>query len=296
LRQAQPALQFRRDYWDDERARSAFMRFLQRIHGLDLTVWLEAGCGDFDDYHPFSLFDEAGEVIASTCLFSMDAVVGGRVCRAAQLSGVGTLPEHRRRGLNGELTRRAIEWAGSDHELLFLFADDEARSFYAGCGFTPFGEQEPSLLVEGRRPREGMRELDLGSPADRALLEGYAADRCPLSSTLSAHNPKLLLFHALYLYAAGAHHVPGLDVVLFLDREGPRLTIADVIGERMPPLSELLPFVLDEDTREVAFGFVPDLLTPQELRWRPISGNNCHVRGELALPEGPLLFPATAHA
>ena len=46
--------------------------------------------------------------------------------RLAQISGVGTRPGWRRRGLNRHLTEVALDWARGKHEGVFLFSSDEA--------------------------------------------------------------------------------------------------------------------------------------------------------------------------
>ena len=90
-------LEFREAYWDDRKARQAFKEFLVEIHGLDLSAWEQAGFWD-EDYRPFTLFDAAGRVVSSVCVYSVEMLVHGESCRAAQISGVGTLPDRRRQG------------------------------------------------------------------------------------------------------------------------------------------------------------------------------------------------------
>lgn len=96
------SLTLRTDYWDDLAARGAFKDFLIAIHGLDLSEWESAGYWDYA-YTPFSFFD-GGQVVSSVCVYSLEAVIDGARARVAQLSGVGTLPDWRRKRLNRQLT------------------------------------------------------------------------------------------------------------------------------------------------------------------------------------------------
>ena len=66
-------------------------------------------------YRPFSLFD-GSNIVSSLCVYSMDMTINGEHRLVAQVSGVGTLPEYRRKGLNLELTQKAMAWAKTEHD------------------------------------------------------------------------------------------------------------------------------------------------------------------------------------
>jgi GNAT superfamily N-acetyltransferase len=288
-------LVFREAYWDDTEARRAFQRFLIKIHGLDLGAWEAAGHWD-DRYRPFSYFDGEGRVVSSVCVYSLEMTVGGSRCRAAQISGVGTLPERRKQGLNRRLTDIALEWSAPDHDFVFLFADEEAVPFYARCGFQSLEEQTPHVKVRASHPRPGMRLLDLADTTDLELVRNLAARREPVSETLGVLSRELFMFHALYTLRGRLHHVRDLDVIVALRREGSRTTVYDVVGSRVPRFDELSPYLATPGTTEVDFYFVPDRLEIDDLRWRPLRGNNLHDRGDFPLRGERFLFPFTAHA
>jgi GNAT superfamily N-acetyltransferase len=288
-------LVFREAYWGDPAARRAFQRFLIEIHDLDLRAWESAGYWD-DDYRPFSYFDADGRVVSSVCVYSLEMVVRGTRCRAAQVSGVGTAPSQRRRGLNRRLTEIALEWAAPDHDFVFLFANDDAIGFYDRCGFLPVAEQTPFVAVEGSEPRPGARALDVGDPADLDLARVSAARRAPVSDTLGVLGEKLFMFHALYSLPGLLYHVRDLDVIVALRHEGSRSTLYDVVGPRVPGFFDLLPYLLTPRTEQIDFLFVPDKLGVEGLQWRPLTGNNLHGREDFPLRGEPFLFPFTAHA
>jgi GNAT superfamily N-acetyltransferase len=288
-------LEFREAYWSDPVARRAFQRFLIEIHGLDLGGWEAAGYWD-DRYRPFSYFDRAGRVVSSVCVYSLELIVRGARCRAAQVSGVGTSPARRRQGLNRRLTEIALAWAKPGHEFVFLFADEDAVPFYARCGFLPIEEQIPHVEVSPDESRPGSRELDLDDAADLELLRTLAARRVPVSDTLGVVGLNLFMFHALCRFPGLLYHVRDLDVAVAMRREGPRLTVYDVVGPKMPRLDELGPYLASPETTEIEFYFVPDRLGIEHPRWRPLRGNNLHDRGDFPLRTERFLFPFTAHA
>src|SRR5206468_1230918 len=81
-------------------------------------TWEGAGYWD-DDYSPYSYF-EGDRVVSSLCIYTMHALVNGRACKVAQVSGVGTLAEYRRRGLNRQLHEIALAKALAEHRFAFL--------------------------------------------------------------------------------------------------------------------------------------------------------------------------------
>jgi len=287
---------YRDGYWADLAARGAFKRFLVEVHGLDLSAWESAGYWDDDHYRAYSYFDAEGRVVSSVCVYSLKMVVGGSPCRGAQISGVGTLPEYRRQGLNRRLTEIALEQVGPDHDFVFLFSDPDASPFYRRCGFQPLEEHFPYVEVEPRALKPGMRVLDLDVPADRSRVERLAALRTPVSETLGVSSPGLFMFHALYQFPDRLHDIPELDVVVALRREGTQLTVYDVVGSSVPRFDELYPYLASPETTEIGFYFVPDRLAIEDPSWRPLPENHLFDRGEFPLRAERFVFPFTAHA
>jgi GNAT superfamily N-acetyltransferase len=288
-------LRYRNRYWDDRPAREAFQRFLIEIHGLDLGEWERRGFWDREHYLPYSLFD-GDRVVASLCVYSLDLRVDGERRRIGQFSGVGTAPGRRRQGLNRWLTERAIEELGPSHDGFFLFSTEGAVPFYRACGFEPLLERGRVLAVEAVRPRAGARPLDLGSDGDLALLHRMVRDRTPVSDVLASLGTRLTMFHALYGPPDRILFVPELDVVVFRSVAAGRLTLADVIGPRMPSFDELHPYLTDQPHREVRFGFGPDRMGVEGGETEELADNLCHVWPGSGLPAREFVFPETCHA
>lgn len=286
-------LTLRREYWDDLPARRAFKEFIFDIHQLDFTPWEDAGFWDVR-YTPFSYF-EGNRVISSVCIYSLDAVVDGKKTKIAQISGVGTLPEFRRRGLNRELTRIGLEWVGTtDHCGVFLFADEDAIPFYTRCGFTPIQEFIQERKVEPTPRLDGLVKIDPGNPVELREVYEAARRRTALSEKFSVLNPKLLAFHALYPLRDHVYKIPDLECFVFFGRVEDRVKLFDVVGESIPTFEELYPYLTAPNDRNVEFHFFPDKLSPGETRSVPLLGNSPFVLDPFPI-EAPI-FPFTAHA
>jgi ribosomal protein S18 acetylase RimI-like enzyme len=285
-------LTLRTEYWDDPAAREAFKAFILEIHGLDFTAWESAGFWD-DAYTPFSFFD--GErVVASVCIYLLDAVVEGEPSRLAQISGVGTSPELRRKGLNRRLTDLGLKWARGKHDGVFLFADPDAIPFYRRCGFRPIEEYVETVAAPAASRRAGATRLDTGRQDDRDRLHAYARRRAPLSNRFSVLNDRLLMFHALYGLKNDAYEVPDLDCVVFYRREGACVRLFDIVGETVPSLNDLYPYLAQDGDEIVEFHFYPDKLEVDPTASRVLPGNNPFI-GETFPVEHPV-FPYTSRA
>jgi GNAT superfamily N-acetyltransferase len=288
-------LTYRAHYWDDLHAKELFKEFLRSVHGLDLSLWDEEGFWDDEDYTAFSLFD-GDRIVATTNLFSMEMVVEGVPRRLGQFSGVGTAPEHRRRGMNRWLTEQALEFAGPTHDGFFLFADQDAVPFYAKCGFVPVQETIPVVSVGKRTPVPGLRKLDARNRDDLALLYRLAGERSPVSDLLGVRSARLLLFHCLYTMRDCLYYVSDLDAAVFFEVDGGVLTVYDIVGRKVPPFAELHPFVSGVPHHEVRFRYMPDKMGVDPTRWTPLEDSGLQVLPPLRLPEPQCLFPHVSRA
>ncbi|MBN1552132.1 GNAT family N-acetyltransferase [bacterium] len=286
------ALELRKAYWDDPESRSAFKNFMRNIHGLDFTDWEAAGYWD-DDYMPFSYF-EGDRIIASVCLYFLDVVIDGQQMRTVQISGVGTLPEWRCRGLNRRLTEAALEWAEGKHTGIFLFSDTEAIPFYSKCGFTPIDEYVEMCDAPACAGCQSAVKLDPAKPADRDRIFALASRRTAVSDRFGVLNPKLLMFHALYMLPNDIYAIPDLGCIVFYRRTADRLMIFDIIGERMPLLKDLYPCISHQNDRYLEFHFHTDKLGLTNTSFEMLAGNNPFVRGVFS--NSRPVFPFTFRA
>jgi ribosomal protein S18 acetylase RimI-like enzyme len=285
-------LTLRTEYWDDPTAKAAFNDFLVEIHGLALSNWDSQGYWD-KAFTPFSFF-EGDKIISNVCIYSLDAVVNGKPTRLAQISSVGTSPDWRRKGLNRQLTNIGLEWAGGNHDGVFLFSDTGAISFYEACGFRPI-EEYVEFVEAGTVDRiDGIVKLDPENRQDLDRIYEVAKRRTPVSNRFSILNAKLVMFHVLYYLRVHLFEIPDLDCVVFFKREEGILKIFDILAERIPSWSELHPYLADEGDRIVEFHFHADKLGINEIKTKPLSGNNPFVKDIFPI-ERPV-FPYTSRA
>lgn len=279
-------------YWDDPLARGAFKRFIKAIHGLDLSEWESGGYWD-NAYTPFSYFD-GQEIVSSVCIYSLSAVVNGKKMRVAQISGVGTVPEWRRKGLSRRLTDAGLHWAQGTHGAVFLFSSAEAIPFYKACGFKPIDEYVEVLQAKPVQRIPGAVSLDPRKRHDVQKIHNLAKRRTTVSDRFGVLNERLVVFHSLHSLRKNAYEIPNLHCIVFLERDDGLLKIYDIVGEKVPRFDDLYPFIADERDRLIEFHFHVDKLGLERTEIRQLLGNNPFVRG--AFPLKRPVFPYTCRA
>ncbi len=279
-------------YWDDVRALSAFKAFAYRIHGLDFSEYESRGFWDAA-YTPFSLFD-GDTVVASVCIYSLDAVVDGARTRVAQISGVGTLPQWRRKGLNRRLTTIGLEWAEERHDGVFLFSNPDAIHFWEKCGFKAI-EEFVETTPAPRLPRcDGATLLDPGRVQDLERIYEYAKTRAPVSERFSVLNAKLVMFHVLHGLRDCVVELPDLNCLVLCERAPGVLKIYDIVGRQIPRFDELYPYLANEADRVVEFHFFADKLSLKHRSTKRLKGNNPFVRAGFQVENH--VFPYTSRS
>jgi len=285
-------LTLRTAYWQDKKAKAAFNRLMITLFNLDFSQWDTAGYWD-DRFVPFSLF-KADTVLASVCLYMLNAVVHGRHTRLAQISSVGTLPAWRRRGLARMLNDYALTWARDRQEWVFLFADPEAVPFYETCGFTPIKEYVEILSVPDVTPRKGIIRLDPAVPREREKIYHYAQCRAPLSRIFSVLNANLLMFHTLYWLKNCAYEIPDLDCLVFYKRLEGCVKIYDVLAENIPDLKALYAYIASPEDQRIECRFHTDKLYAGKRKLKLLQDNLPFVHGPFPFKQP--VFPYTSLA
>ncbi len=286
------ALEFRQEYWDDREARNAFKAFILDIHGLDFSAWEHAGFWD-ERYTPFSYFLD-GRVVSSVCMYLLDAVVNGRETQLVQISGVGTDPAWRRRGLNRQLTQKGLQWASDKCSGYFLFADEDAVPFYLQCGFTPLREFREFIIAPRCAHRSGLKHLDPNRTEDRERIFGFGRSRTAVSDKLGVLNARLLMFHCLYILPDCVFEIPELNCLVLFKHRGPVLELFDVVAKDVPSMQSLLPYIGREETQQICCHFHSDKIWNGAVEKRELHGN--HAFTLAAFPADNPVFPFTARA
>jgi len=288
-------LTFKENYYQDEILKKELNRFLKQIHNLDLVLWNEAGYWD-KKYRPFSFFD-GDKMVASACLYSMDMMVDGIKTKVAQISGVGTDPEYRRKGLSFELNMKAIEWARDNHDFYYLFADLEAYPLYKKCGFRLVDEYSYHYPVEGCSPKPGIQKLDIKNRDHLNLIYKMAIEREPVSDLFGVFNEKLFMFWCLYFLQDNIYYIKELDLLVLYERVKNHIKIFDIVSDKILPFSKIYPYITNKNDKVAEFLFMIDKMNLEGGEYKKLEpGNGAHMMGFFPLDNQKFILPFTCHA
>ncbi|STS80831.1 putative GNAT-family acetyltransferase [Klebsiella pneumoniae] len=142
--------------------------------------------------YPYA-FVERNKVIANASANIIDLRWQGEPRRYIQIGTVMTEPDHRNKGLAGQLIHHILQDWQQEADAFFLFANPTTVDFYPKFGFTRSEEYQYIMPVS---PRAGdFRKLDMDSPDDVALLRHYYEKSNPFSPLRVEHNFGLLMFY-----------------------------------------------------------------------------------------------------
>ncbi|MFQ5607534.1 MAG: GNAT family N-acetyltransferase [Candidatus Zixiibacteriota bacterium] len=287
-------MNYKENYWDSPVLKAEFISFLERIHGVDLTVWNDMGFWD-NDYRPCCYF--AGEsMVSNVCLYSMDMIVNGKPLRAGQISAVGTHLDFRRRGLSYDLTQKALRQASDSYDFYFLYADTDARRLYEKCGFRSVEQFKCAIDAPSVNSQRGAVRLNTNEKDHVALIWRLVSEREPVSLTLGCLNSKLFMFWILCYLHDCIYHIPELDVLIVTKMDGGVVTVYDIIGSRIPPFADIYPYIKSESDRSVEFLFMTDRMQLESERLVKVADSGAYVMGDFELEGRKFLFPFTSQA
>lgn len=204
---------------------------------------------------------------------------------AAGVHGVCTHPAHRGRGHFRSAMEEALGFVDSFASLALLWTEEPA--IYERFGFRRVVEEIARVELAPIPPRgEPPRRLDPARDEDLALLRRVLATRAPVSERLATRDRGAHFLIDLALHGSLAPalvHLPALDAIACVETERGVLRIHDVIGARIPPLTELLAH-LGSEGRAIELAVTPDLLWDGPITRAPHDASDVlMVRGPLAV-------------
>ena len=287
-------LSYKENYWDSCEMKAEFLSFLERIHGLDLSLWDKMGFWD-EKYRPFSYFN-GNALVANICVYSMNMTIQGKRRLVAQISGVGTIPEYRRKGLSFDLTQKALEWARNSHDLLYLFAEIEAAGLYQKCGFRQINEYKACVSVSGKDAQPGAVKLDIQRKEHVEQIYRIASEREPVSDILGVSNSKLFMFWCLYSLKDYIYYISDLNLLVIFKLDKGLLTIFDIAGANVPSFATIYPYICSKTDEKVEFLFMVDKMDLGSYDLIKVDDNGTHILGDFPVDSSEFILPFTTQA
>jgi GNAT superfamily N-acetyltransferase len=269
---------------------AAFLRYVSEIFPrISFHDWYRHGGWD-DTYRVFALF-EGERIVASASLTRMNVILNDRPVRGWQLGAVGTLPEHRMRGLQRQTLSRLLEHTGDD-DLVYLFANHHVLDFYPRFGFTRAHESLFRLERTCAPLGVPLRTLELGKATDRELLQRIAHTAEPVTTRFGARDyGTVVLWYWSNFYPRGLRYAPEHDAIVVVEQSKALLRVYDVLAKQTFDLAALVPRLISAPISEIEFGFTPTRFAADAIPRADYTDSPLFVRGPHAMPVGPFKYP-----
>ncbi|EIY5129687.1 MULTISPECIES: GNAT family N-acetyltransferase [Klebsiella pneumoniae complex] len=273
--------------------RKSFIDLAVKTFDLSFEEWYQQGYWT-DAYIPYA-FVERNKVIANASANIIDLRWQGKPRRYIQIGTVMTEPDHRNKGLAGQLIHHILQDWQQEADAFFLFANPTTVDFYPKFGFTRSEEHQYIMPVS---PRAGdFRKLDMDSADDVALLRHYYEKSNPFSPLRVEHNFGLLMFYCSAFMKHFVYYSAKNEAVVIAMQNGPVLICFDLFCEEGKSLSTLVNELADDHVYQAILGF-----TPNEDRlgeYEKIEGEDIlfvYDQKENLFKDRKLMFPLLAHA
>lgn len=290
-------IEYRSGYYRIPVLREALNELARRVFGLDFTPWNDLGY-DSADYTPFSLFD-GRHIVANISASPMHLVVKGKRVDVVQVGTVATLAPYRGQGLIRYLMEKAHDHWDPVSTFFFLFTDEKNVDLYRRFGYRRVSEHTFRTRAPRPVPTAGRaRKLDLHEKEDRDILHRLADNRVCVSMRLGVeHDAWLCMFHAVINYPNRLLYIEPFDIVAVSKVVEDTCHLIDLIGERIPSLDEIYPFLgCPDNVNIVELGFTPDLLSVETPVSDLVTDSQLLVRGPFPLERELFRFPETGKA
>lgn len=246
-------------YREKEALRSSFNQLAKETFGIDFEPWYKLGFWT-DNYQPYSI-EVDGQIVANASVNKLNFHIHGMKYSALQIGTVMTKESFRRQGLGKKLMEHIFNLY-SDYDIIYLFANLDAKPFYETFNFRVLDESEYVLKRSFIPEACEKRVMDIHKTLDKNMLLAYCENKYINKVFDVSNNGSIAAFYAIYVYPKNFYYIESLDAIVVATISEDILTLHDVLCDRRLDLLDVIPKVIDQPVKEVVFGFTPEFKTP----------------------------------
>jgi GNAT superfamily N-acetyltransferase len=282
-------------YRDNRALRNKFYHFTQAVFpALNFIDWYKQGYWS-NKYIPFSIIED-NKIISNVSVSKMNILINGDYFNGIQFGTVGTLPEHRNRGLSKFLMEYVLNKFENVCDIFFLFANETVLDFYPKFGFTQYNEVVFKSSSEFPGSDYCARKLNISDSADLFIIKKCLKERLALTKFFGAIDYAFIThWHLLNVFPDNLFYVEDEDVILICKEENNQLHIWDVIYSAPVNLSVVVSKIIrNKNLHSIHYYFPPDQLVFNYDEIIPDKDSYLFVRGDFKIEERNFKFPITA--
>jgi GNAT superfamily N-acetyltransferase len=287
-----------KDYKNIPEYRLSLNKLAGKVFGIEFEKWYQLGF--WNDCYVCYSFVDGERVVANVAASRLDLLWKGERFRTAQIGGVMTDPDYRKRGLAAQLMDTVLGEYESSCDGIYLFANATALKYYPKFGFASVRESRFTYELKDKFGGCGaVRKLDLANGDDIELLRRLLRERQPFSGILDVDRVSgILAWHCLYGFADHLYYFADLDLVALCRVKADTLHLYDLIGKEKPEsLQPILKSLAGDGVSKAVFHFTPDFKDIQpQCHPAEAGGDTFFIKSATLSLNGEFLYSFTAHA
>lgn len=301
VREVKMKYKFSKEVKNNDKLRESFNELTRQTFGFDFVGWYEAGhWGDL--YIPHVLLD-GEKVVSNVSVNLMQFDVKGVKKNYIQLGTVMTDVSYRGQGLNSEIMKNILKEYTNKVDGIYLFANDNAVSYYLQFGFKPSKEYEYYMPCENRKDTVPylIEKVDMTCPEQ--LYE--VIRKCAKEEGILNQNDGMYMNENLFLYqfwlATGfgesVYFLPEMNAYIIAELEESTLRIHQIFGKEQVDIVRFAK-TFGDAVNEVILGYTP--VHKENFLVREYREEDCTllILGEdlERIERDQMLFPVLSHA
>lgn len=291
------SLEYLAKYSGDHEKREKLYPLFEKVFGIKADILADFSNRGFwnEGYLPYTFFD-GGRAVANVSAIPLPMLINGKTANCMGIQSVMTDPDYRKNGLMKKLFQNMLEDLEQTCEGFMLFTG--SPELYTPFGFKVINQYYFKIdYIRESTKHNSLLKLDpLNNSGHLRIVTDAFKNRASLSDKfvpLSYLNSFYFNFYNPWLYEK-MNFIEELKIVIVFDVVEGTLRIFDVIGEAIPPLEELIPYI-SSHFNAIEFYFHPDafqLVDVETIEYT--TENKLMARGPLQLDEQACMMPLTA--
>jgi len=245
------------DYRDNLLLRESFMDLSRKVFKINFEAWFKAGFWG-SNYICHSFIDNR-KIIANVSTTKLKVFINNLPVKALQIGTVMTHADYRGLGLAHQLMTKVINKYQEQVDLIYLFPDKNAISFYQQFNFHLMHDFRYSIVVDKANCTScNVKKLDMDNKNDLNLLVEHVNSKAPLSPLFSVTEAETInFFHYLSWLKEHIYLIQPENYVVIFQQVNNTIELYDVITSEPLSLNDLLKNIPMIEVDKVIFHFTP---------------------------------------
>lgn len=272
---------------------NSFIDLAKTTFGIDFSGWYEKGFWP-DNYIPHYIVED-NQVISNCSGSTLDLHLDGKSYSALQIGTVMTDVHYRKKGYAKSIMAKLLD-AYKDKEIIYLFANDDAKTFYQQFGFKAYKQYSHLWEYCCDTNSTKVRKLDINSQmTDRQLFIDQVKNAYVNPYFDLKQSEGLVAFYGSFVFPDHVYYIEDLKTILIAEESDGKLQLYDVISDKIPDMEAVVSAFITEPISEVVFHFTPPVALSGLIKSEVTDDGTFFIKTDLEI-KIPYQYPLTKQA